>query len=113
MRRRRSSRWTFRKPRPHPGVAAVFTGKDTEKVGPVPCGASLPGLRVPHHYILAPDRVYFVGHPVAVVVATDRYVAKDAADLIEIDWDVHGQRWPIRRRRSRDGAPRGASGVAG
>src|ERR1019366_4232230 len=31
-----------------PGVAAVFTGKDTEKVGPVPCGSSLPGLRVPH-----------------------------------------------------------------
>src|SRR5580692_1737 len=72
----------------HPGVAAVFTGRDTEKVGPVPCGASLPGLRVPHHHILATDRVYFVGHPVAVVVATDRYVAKDAADLIEIDWDV-------------------------
>src|SRR5271169_5988816 len=46
----------------HPGVAAVFTGKDTEKVGPVPCGASLPGLRVPHHHILAIDRVYFVGH---------------------------------------------------
>ena len=44
-----------------PGVAAVFTGKDTEKVGPVPCGASLPGLRVPHHHILAIDRVYFVG----------------------------------------------------
>ncbi len=72
----------------HPGVSAVFTGKDTEKIGPVPCGASLPGLRVPHHYILAPERVYFVGHPVAVVVATDRYIAKDAADLIEIDWDV-------------------------
>src|SRR5215470_12834643 len=56
-----------------PGVVAVFTGKDTQKVGPVPCGASLPGLRVPHHHILATDRVYFVGHPVAVVVATDRY----------------------------------------
>src|SRR6516162_9512021 len=70
----------------HPGVAAVFTGKDTEKIGPVPCGASLPGLRVPHHYILAMDRVYFAGHPVAVVVATDRYIAKDAADLIDIDW---------------------------
>src|SRR5271155_1054653 len=71
-----------------PGVAAVFTGKDTEKVGPVPCGASLPGLRVPHHHILATERVYFVGHPVAVVVATDRYIAADAADLVEIDWDV-------------------------
>ena len=70
-----------------PGVAAVFTGKDTEKVGPVPCGASLPGLRVPHHHILAIDRVYFVGHPVAVVVATDRYIARDAADAIEVDYE--------------------------
>jgi aerobic carbon-monoxide dehydrogenase large subunit len=71
-----------------PGVAAVFVGRDTEKVGPVPCGASLPGLRVPHHHILATDRVYFVGHPVAVVVATDRYIAADAADLVEVDWEV-------------------------
>src|SRR5579884_2460243 len=70
-----------------PGVAAIFTGRDTEGVGPVPCGASLPGLRVPHHHVLAIDRVYFVGHPVAVVVATDRYIARDAADRIEIDWD--------------------------
>jgi carbon-monoxide dehydrogenase large subunit len=70
-----------------PGVVAVFTGADVAGVGPVPCGASLPGLRVPHHSILATDRVYFVGHPVAVVVATDRYVAADAADLIEVDYD--------------------------
>jgi carbon-monoxide dehydrogenase large subunit len=71
----------------HPGVAAVFTGADVEKVGPVPCGASLPGLRVPVHSILAKDRVYFVGHPVAVVVAADRYIAADALDLIEVDYD--------------------------
>src|SRR5260221_12509332 len=71
-----------------PGVVAVFTGSDTEKVGPVPCGASLPGLKVPHHYILALTRVYFVGHPVAVVVATDRYLARDAAELVEVDYDV-------------------------
>ncbi|HEV8042527.1 MAG TPA: xanthine dehydrogenase family protein molybdopterin-binding subunit [Bryobacteraceae bacterium] len=70
-----------------PGVVAVFIGKDTEKVGPVPCGASLPGLRVPHHYVLAIDRVYFVGHPVAVVVATDRYIARDAADLVEVEYE--------------------------
>src|SRR4029077_9796918 len=37
----------------HPGVVAVFTGKDVQGVGPVPCGASLPGLRVPPHSILA------------------------------------------------------------
>jgi aerobic carbon-monoxide dehydrogenase large subunit len=70
-----------------PGVVAVYTGADVEGVGPVPCGASLPGLRVPHHTILATDRVYFVGHPVAVVVATDRYIARDAADLVEIDFE--------------------------
>src|SRR3954470_14300645 len=55
-----------------PGVVAVFTGADVAAVGPVPCGASLPGLRVPNHAILAGDRVYFVGHAVAVVVATAR-----------------------------------------
>ena len=71
-----------------PGVTVVFTGKDTEGVGPIPCGASLPGLRVPHHHILATDRVYYVGHPVAVVVATDRYLARDAADLVEVDYAV-------------------------
>ena len=71
-----------------PGVVAVFTGRDTERVGPVPCGASLPGLRVPHHHVLATKRVYFVGHPVAVVVATDRYLAGDATDLVEVDYEV-------------------------
>ena len=44
----------------------------------MPCAASLPGLRVPHHHLLAQDRVYYQGHPVAVVVATDRYLAADA-----------------------------------
>src|SRR2546427_5449436 len=70
-----------------PAVVAVYTGKDTERVGPVPCGASLPGLRVPHHHVLATDRVYFVGHPVAVVVASDRYIAADAVDLIEVEYE--------------------------
>ena len=70
------------------GVAAVFTGADVKDLGPIPCGASLPGLRTPHHHILAQDRVYLVGHPVAVVVATDRYIAADAVDLIEVDYEV-------------------------
>src|SRR5215467_6352399 len=71
-----------------PGVVCVFTGKDTKNVGIVPCAASFPDLRVPQHRILATDRVYFVGHPVAVVVARDRYLARDAADLIEVDYEV-------------------------
>ncbi len=71
-----------------PGVVAVFTGQDAAAVGPVPCGASLPGLRVPHHHVLAMDRVYFIGHPVAVVVATDRYIARDAADRVEVEYEA-------------------------
>jgi carbon-monoxide dehydrogenase large subunit len=69
------------------GVLAVFTGKDTIDAGTVPCGASLPGLRIPPHHLLAVDRVYLVGHPVAVVVASDRYIARDAAELIEVDYE--------------------------
>jgi carbon-monoxide dehydrogenase large subunit len=69
------------------GVAAVFTGADVKHLGPVPTAASLPGLRVPHHHLLAQDRVYYQGHPVAVVVATDRYIAQDAADLVEVDYE--------------------------
>lgn len=69
------------------GVVAVFTGESAKDVGPVPCAASLPGLRVPHHSVLATDRVYYVGHPVAVVVAKDRYVARDAVDLIEVEYE--------------------------
>jgi aerobic carbon-monoxide dehydrogenase large subunit len=70
-----------------PGVAAVFTGADVQNLGPVPCAASLPGLRVPRHHLLAQDRVYFAGHPVAVVVVIDRYLARDAAELIEVDYE--------------------------
>src|SRR5437588_3495834 len=71
-----------------PGVVSIFTGKDTKGVGAVPCGVVMPDLRVPQHTILATDRVYFVGHPVAVVVARDRYLARDAADLIEVDYEA-------------------------
>jgi carbon-monoxide dehydrogenase large subunit len=70
-----------------PGVVAVFTGADVKHLGSVPCAASLPGLRVPFHHLLAQERVYFSGHPVAVVVATDRYIARDAADLVEVDYE--------------------------
>jgi len=42
---------------------------------------------MPTHYALAVNKVYFVGHPVAVVVAEDRYLARDALDLIEVDYE--------------------------
>jgi carbon-monoxide dehydrogenase large subunit len=71
-----------------PGVVAVYTGKDiATKIGPVPCAAALPDLKVPDYRVLATDKVLFVGHPIAAVVATDRYVARDAADLISVDYE--------------------------
>jgi aerobic carbon-monoxide dehydrogenase large subunit len=71
-----------------PGVVAVFTGTDVnDACGVVPCAASIPDLKVPAHTVLAEDRVYFVGHAVAVTVAADPYVARDAIDAIEVDYD--------------------------
>jgi carbon-monoxide dehydrogenase large subunit len=70
-----------------PGVIAVFTGKDVAKVGPVPCASALPDLKVPDHRVLASDKVYFVGHPIAAVVATSRYAARDAVDLVAVDYE--------------------------
>jgi carbon-monoxide dehydrogenase large subunit len=71
-----------------PGVVAVYTGADVaDKVGPVPCAGALPDLKVPDHRVLAKDKVYFMGHPIAAVVASDRYVARDAADLVVVDYD--------------------------
>src|SRR5437764_6103400 len=71
-----------------PGVVAVCTGKDVaEKIGPVPYAGNLPDLKVPDHRVLATDKVYFVGHPIAAVVATDAYAARDAADLVMVDYE--------------------------
>src|SRR5258706_378721 len=71
-----------------PGVVAVYTGKDiATKVGPVPCAAALPDLKVPDYRVLATGKALFVGHPIAAVVATDKYLARDSADLISVDYE--------------------------
>ena len=74
--------------RQHSGVVAVLTGADVnDRVGPVPCAAPQRGQKSPVHTVLAGERVYFVGHPVAVVVARDPQAARAAAELIEVDYD--------------------------
>src|SRR5438477_730096 len=71
-----------------PGVVAVYTGKDiAEKVGPVPCAAALPDLKVPDYRVLATGKALFVGHPIAAVVASERYAAHDAVDLVSVDYE--------------------------
>ena len=76
------------KARAIPGVIAVLTGEDVNAhCGIVPCASPQPGMKDPKHTVLAGDRVYFVGHPVAVVVAADRYAARDALDAIAVDYE--------------------------
>ncbi len=77
--------------REHPGVVAVYTAKDLEGlIDNIPIAVPLPphitegmGRRGP----LASEKVRFFGDPVAVVIADDRYIARDALDLIEIDYE--------------------------
>ena len=68
------------------GVEAVFTGAQiAEFLDPMPIGTPFPS---PEHRAVATDVVRYVGEPVAVVVATDRYAARDAADAIVVDYDI-------------------------
>jgi aerobic carbon-monoxide dehydrogenase large subunit len=73
-----------------PGVLAVYTGADLkDSVIPVPCAWAVPNceLKLPPHPLLAHETVRYVGDGVAMVVATSRAAARDALDLIEVDYD--------------------------
>jgi aerobic carbon-monoxide dehydrogenase large subunit len=72
----------------YPGVVAVFTGKDMAGVNSLPCGWLLPDLKIPPHPPLATEAARYVGDPVAVVIAESQEAAKDAADLVKVDWEV-------------------------
>jgi carbon-monoxide dehydrogenase large subunit len=75
------------------GVHAVFTAADlaADGIGPLPCTAVLeavePLVRPPRH-ALAGDRVRHVGDPVAFVVAESPDAARDAAELITVDYEA-------------------------
>ncbi len=72
-----------------PGVVAVVTGEEVAAhCGPIPCAASIPDMKNAQRQLLAVGKVRFVGEPIAAVVAEDKYIARDAADLIEIDYDT-------------------------
>jgi aerobic carbon-monoxide dehydrogenase large subunit len=76
--------------RQHPGVVAVYTAEDLKSVVgniaiAVPLGKIAEGMG--NRGALADGKVRFYGDPVAVVIADDRYTARDARDLIEIDYE--------------------------
>jgi aerobic carbon-monoxide dehydrogenase large subunit len=70
-----------------PGVTAVFTGDDLEFAAGVPCASNPTGEMVhPARPPLARGRVRHAGEPVAVVIAADRYAARDGADRVVVEY---------------------------
>jgi carbon-monoxide dehydrogenase large subunit len=78
-----------------PGVVGIFTGADLQaaKVNGIPCGWLIHSkdgspMREPLYPVLAFEKVRHVGDRVAVVIAETLLQAKDAAELIEVDYEV-------------------------
>src|ERR1700674_859478 len=70
------------------GVVLALAGSDVAgAIQPVPCAAQIPDMKLAPRPVLATDRVRFVGEAVAVLVATEPYAARDALDLIEVDYE--------------------------
>jgi carbon-monoxide dehydrogenase large subunit len=71
-----------------PGVVAVFTLKDLWPDPPtIPVLIPEASLLACPQYPMALDRVRYAGEAVAMVVATDRYLAEDAAELVRVDYE--------------------------
>jgi carbon-monoxide dehydrogenase large subunit len=78
-----------------PGVVAIFTGDDiaSAKIGGLPCGWLITDvngqpMKEPPHPVLAQGKVRYVGDHVAIVIAESYAQAKDAAELVEVDYEV-------------------------
>ena len=68
----------------HPDCSLVMTGNDiTAEYEPLVCG--LNGIT---EWALAKDTVRFVGEPVALIVAEDRYVVEDLIDLVDVKYEI-------------------------
>ncbi|WP_313499869.1 xanthine dehydrogenase family protein molybdopterin-binding subunit [Stutzerimonas nitrititolerans] len=66
-----------------PGVHGVLTGEDVRRwANPFPVGVRAPM----EHWCLAVDKVRYVGEPVCVVIADDRYLAEDALDAVKVEY---------------------------
>ncbi|HEX7044051.1 MAG TPA: xanthine dehydrogenase family protein molybdopterin-binding subunit [Burkholderiales bacterium] len=77
-----------------PGVLGVYTGEDlaADKVGSLPCGWLITDvhgqpMKEPPHPPLAQGKVRYVGDHVAVVIAESYWQAKDAAELVDVEYE--------------------------
>src|SRR6185436_436034 len=67
-----------------PGVLAVLTAADLKPLGL----HYMPTLAGDVQAVLAEDKVLFQNQEVAFVIATDRYIAADAVELIDVDYEA-------------------------
>ncbi len=67
----------------HPKVRAVLVGRDLERRGM----AWMPTMSADTQAVLALDKVHFQGQEVAFVIAEDRYAARDALELIDVEYE--------------------------
>ena len=77
-----------------PGVVAIFTGEDlaAAKVNGLPCGWLITDvngqpMKEPPHPCLAQGKARYVGDHVAVVIAETQQQARDAAELVKVDYE--------------------------
>ncbi len=71
-----------------PGVVRVFTAAELNaRTNPTPPFFTLAGLYTPLYTCLSEHRVRHIGDPVALVLATSRYIAEDALELIDVDYE--------------------------
>lgn len=73
-----------------PGVVGVYTFEDIADIPPVSAPSRMDNYRATSCTALAAQKVRYVGEPVAVVIARDRYVAEDAAALVAVDYEPLG-----------------------
>ena len=76
-----------------PGVVAVFTGKDIKGIVGVPTGWQVnfrngDTMKEPPHPLLVTEKALHVGDGIAIVIADSRELAKDAADMIDVEYEV-------------------------
>ncbi len=71
-----------------PGVRELLTGEDIAgRISPFQLVHSIPDQKAHSYDVLPRDKVHYVGQVVAVVVAEDRYLAEDAADAVQVEYE--------------------------
>ncbi len=98
------------------GVVAIFTGNDIpESIAGVPCGWQVDfkngdTMKEPPHPLLVRKKVRHVGDGVAIVIANSKAQAKDASELVDVDYDIHDAVTDP-KAAAQDGAPLVHEGV--